>query len=108
MPLRVGFDRPAYGGWFIFDLIVDLLFMSDVALNFFTAYETETGDLQTHPRSIAAHYACSWLALDFVSAFPVDYIVRGADGTLACSFSHCGAAVASTSKSQPRLFKLFR
>jgi len=109
VPVRVGFDKAAYGGWFIFDLLVDLFFVFDIVLNFLTAYEDENGDLRCAHKEIAGHYTATWLFLDLLAAFPVDYIVRAAEGELACSFSSCPSSVfEAATATQPRLFKLFR
>lgn len=109
VPLRVGFDRPTYGGWFITDLLVDLFFIIDIGLNFITAYQDDDGDLSTDLRDISRHYVRTWLALDIVAAFPVDYIIRGVEGELGCSFTSCPRTdIAQAGTMQPRLLKLFR
>ena len=119
VPIRVGFDLIAYGGWFIFDLLVDVFFYTDIVLNFFTAFEDENNVLETRRREIAKHYAKFWLILDILASLPIDYIVRGLEGELGCSFTSCpfanevvvlNDATGTTSPAQAsgRLIKLFR
>ena len=38
VPVRVGFDFVATGGWFYFELVIDIYFWIDLVLNFITAY----------------------------------------------------------------------
>ncbi|WIA17586.1 hypothetical protein OEZ85_014411 [Tetradesmus obliquus] len=85
-PVRVGFNIPSEGLWFWFEGMIDLFFYVDLALNFFTAYEDSlTGDIITDHKAIARRYLKGWFAIDVLATFPVDYIVRGVEGTWMCS-----------------------
>ncbi|KAG6622695.1 Voltage-gated Ion Channel (VIC) Superfamily [Phytophthora cinnamomi] len=52
---------------------IDLFFMTDVAVNFISAYE-EHGQIEVKLSKIANKYVRSWFLLDFISAFPLYYI----------------------------------
>ena len=89
MPLRiafsasVGFESMNEWGWYIFDLAVDVCFLTDIGLTFRTAYEVvavEGGKnndimLVTDGRRIARRYAKVWFPIDLVSSVPFDTIV---------------------------------
>ena len=53
-----------------FDIVIDLLFICDLILNFFTTYVDDKGDLVTSPKTIRVHYLKGWFAIDFVAAIP--------------------------------------
>ena len=89
MPLRiafsasVGFEAMNEWAWYIFDLAVDVCFLTDIGLTFRTAYEVvavEGGKnnditLVTDGRRIARRYAKVWFPIDLVSSVPFDTIV---------------------------------
>lgn len=64
VPLRLGFNvpvqRPSTGvtisGWFWVDITVDLTFIVDFALNFFTGYYDYSGTLRYTRKDIAINY----------------------------------------------------
>ena len=49
VPLRVGFDFevPAFSAWFWIDVVLDLYFALDIAVNFRTAFSNENGQIET-------------------------------------------------------------
>ncbi|KAF6262699.1 hypothetical protein COO60DRAFT_586187 [Scenedesmus sp. NREL 46B-D3] len=113
-PVRVGFNIPSEGLWFWFEGMIDLFFYIDLALNFFTAYEDSlTGDIITDHRAIARRYLKGWFAIDVLATFPVDYIVRGVEGTWMCSLrGDCSWSIIYSSGvsliSMLRLLRFFR
>jgi hypothetical protein len=68
-----------------FNLGIDAFFMSDVLLNFFTAYlDEEVGVMEVQLKSIALNYLKRWFCFDVLSSLPWDRIVCTAihdDGT---------------------------
>eukprot|EP01052_Picozoa_sp_SAG31_P015667 SAG31_NODE_1013_length_10376_cov_9.342220_6_plen_224_part_00 len=88
VPVRVGFSieggnckDPTF--WFFFDAIVDIYFISDLVLNFRTAYWAPNGMLETDPRAITMNYLKSWFTIDFLSCLPVGYVqcfTKGGEG----------------------------
>jgi CRP-like cAMP-binding protein len=63
----------------VFELIVDTLFMIDVAMNFNFAYEDAAGAIIVSRRAIACHYAGTWFLPDLAGSLPIALIVdRGA------------------------------
>lgn len=60
--------------WWV-ELMFDLLFIIDVALNFLTGYYDEFNDrLVMNPKEIALRYIQGWFLIDFISSFPFNYI----------------------------------
>lgn len=53
------------------ELVIDALFISDVLINFISAYENEsTGFLEIHLVKIAVNYLKSWFLLDILCSIP--------------------------------------
>jgi hypothetical protein len=60
---------------FVFQLFVDMFFIIDVILNFYTGYRDENERLILDGRAIRRHYLHGWFFIDFVGAIPFDYII---------------------------------
>eukprot|EP00359_Climacostomum_virens_P010149 CAMPEP_0204913756 /NCGR_PEP_ID=MMETSP1397-20131031/11607_1 /ASSEMBLY_ACC=CAM_ASM_000891 /TAXON_ID=49980 /ORGANISM="Climacostomum Climacostomum virens, Strain Stock W-24" /LENGTH=660 /DNA_ID=CAMNT_0052085067 /DNA_START=307 /DNA_END=2286 /DNA_ORIENTATION=- len=60
--------------WTVFEVSVFAFFMSDIILNFNTAYY-ELGALVTSHKHIISNYARTWLLLDVISTFPYELII---------------------------------
>ncbi|XP_029613196.1 potassium voltage-gated channel subfamily H member 3 [Salmo trutta] len=56
------------------DILVEILFIIDIALNFRTTYVSTTGQVVYEARSIFVHYATSWLFVDLIAALPFDLL----------------------------------
>jgi len=55
------------------DLVISLLFITDVVLNFLTAVD-EKGRLITDRAAVARHYLKGWFVIDFVSCLPFEIL----------------------------------
>jgi len=113
IPIRVGFEKPAYGAAFIIDLLVDIFFVLDIIFNFYTGYFDSNGDIELRAKMLRVYYLKTWFIIDTLAALPVDYFIRAAEGELSCSFTTClsaveNAAVSFETSSQGRLFRLIR
>jgi len=112
IPIRVGFEKPAYGAAFIVDIVIDVLFFTDIGFNFFTGYYDASGDIELRGRELRIHYLKTWFIVDALSSLPVDYFVRAAEGNLGCSFTSCLVPVEDLSSidstADGRLFRLIR
>lgn len=53
---RLGFNRPARGGWIIGSYAIDLIFVVDMATSFRTALLTKDGIVIAHKRQAACAY----------------------------------------------------
>ena len=63
-------------GWTIINYIIDLSFLIDMVLTFFTAYiDSETKRLVTDKKTIATDYFKSWFIIDLISIMPISQIV---------------------------------
>ena len=58
-------------------LIIDLFLMTDILINFRTAFVDKYDHLHiiTHPKLIARRYLSSWFLLDFVSSLPMEFLM---------------------------------
>lgn len=79
-----------------FELIVDISFMMDIVVNFFSAYFNETGIIIDDFSQITSNYLKGWFGFDLVGCFPVQSIID------ATNFN------ASTNLNNIRIYKLFR
>eukprot|EP01052_Picozoa_sp_SAG31_P008812 SAG31_NODE_451_length_15511_cov_77.547301_6_plen_520_part_00 len=61
-------------GWF-FDVFVDIYFLADLVLNFFTAFYDDKGVREFRLGKIAANYLRGWFLIDLLSCLPVNYII---------------------------------
>lgn len=76
LPLRLSFDIDvsfnSFGFWF--DVVVDLYFWADIAVNFRTAYYDDHGDLVISQRKISVTYLKGWFVIDLGTCLPISYI----------------------------------
>ena len=52
----------------------DLYFITDIVLNFRTAFVNEQDVRETSPKAIAKYYMSGWFPIDFISCIPVGHI----------------------------------
>ena len=82
IPLRVGFEFDPSGGVKALELIVDVLFLTDVVVNFLTSYECENGHMEYRVSFIVLRYAKGWFAVDLISSIPFDFIASDAGSNI--------------------------
>ena len=82
VPYLLGFEVEPEGGLAVFDIVVDVFFMLDIAVNFRTAYyEDSTRVLVTMAGSMAHRYMTSaWFYVDVISGVPFDKLARAFQG----------------------------
>ncbi|XP_077407299.1 voltage-gated delayed rectifier potassium channel KCNH4-like isoform X2 [Vanacampus margaritifer] len=56
------------------DIAVEMLFITDIILNFRTTFVSQSGQVVYQSRSICIHYATSWFFVDLVAALPFDLL----------------------------------
>lgn len=81
VPLRLAhpeaFNAHSSIGWNIFELVLDMVLLSDSAVWMLTPYfKDERSMLVTEPRSVALHYMCTKLPYDILVGFPMDIVLR--------------------------------
>ena len=69
-----GIEIPFMSFTWWFDTTVDVYFISDIILNFRTAFVNSKGVRETEPKVIARSYMKGWFPIDFVSCIPVGHI----------------------------------
>ena len=78
VPFRLAFTSFDPVGWVVSYAIVDITFLFDVILTFFTSItvETPTGDVEIFDKGkIACNYIKTWFFFDVLSILPIDYIL---------------------------------
>jgi len=70
VPYAVSFIDNSSDGQFIFDLIVDASFLTDIVLTFFSIYDDGTGNYVTNRNTIAKNYISGWFFIDFFTSIP--------------------------------------
>lgn len=76
VPYRIPFEDQTSDSWVIADTFFDLIFITDIVLNFLTAYEDENGELVTEKKKIFKTYIKSWFIIDLISSIPITLISR--------------------------------
>mmetsp|Transcript_34736 Transcript_34736/g.79659 ORF Transcript_34736/g.79659 Transcript_34736/m.79659 type:complete len:805 (+) Transcript_34736:53-2467(+) len=74
-PMEVSLMEVRYDAVFIVNRFVDVVFMIDMALNFFTAFPVYTRfgrTLEFRRKKIARNYLTGWFIVDFLSILPFD------------------------------------
>ncbi|XP_077481907.1 voltage-gated delayed rectifier potassium channel KCNH4-like isoform X2 [Stigmatopora argus] len=56
------------------DIAVEMLFLTDIILNFRTTFVSQSGQVVYQSRSICIHYATTWFFVDLVAALPFDLL----------------------------------
>lgn len=78
LPLVISFSSDGVNpGWLTFSCFSDVIFLSDILLNFWTGYITEENVVILDLKQIRKFYIKRWLTLDILSVFPFDYIMLG-------------------------------
>lgn len=76
VPYRIPFEDTTPDEWVMLDITIDSIFLFDVVLNFFTAFEDENGELVIERRRIAKNYIKTWFAVDMMSSIPITLIQK--------------------------------
>lgn len=56
------------------ELMINLVFIVDLSLSFFTAFEDESGEMVTSKSRIVKNYLKGWFFLDLVSSIPISLV----------------------------------
>ncbi|EGZ25384.1 hypothetical protein PHYSODRAFT_479009 [Phytophthora sojae] len=74
-PIKVGFEVQSTGISYALDAVVDIIYLIEMVLNFFTSYEDDaTGEEIKDLDKIRRNYIQSWFLVDAVSSFPSSLI----------------------------------
>jgi hypothetical protein len=71
VPYKTAFVDGSSLGSIIFDTCIDTLFISDLFVNFFSAFEKKDKTIETRHAYIAVDYLKTWFFLDIMSCIPV-------------------------------------
>jgi len=76
MPYRLAFMETTSNAWFIADLFIDGLFLTDCVINLNLAFPDENGNFVTSHKEIFLNYLNGWLIFDLVLSFPMGVVER--------------------------------
>ncbi|CAI2375652.1 unnamed protein product [Moneuplotes crassus] len=102
-PFRMAFITNISTSVFVFETFIDTLFVIDLLVNLFSAYENEEGRMETRFKKIFMNYLKGWLILDLIASFPFQFLDLLGAGT--------GGGQVNTIRKLarlPRLFRIFR
>eukprot|EP00961_Rhodomonas_salina_P107348 1445332-Rhodomonas_salina.1 len=74
VPFQMTFDPPQTELLSIIDISIEVFFISEICLNFFTSYVNSDGDEIRSKNSIAWNYLKTWFPIDAVSSIPTESI----------------------------------
>ena len=72
-PWRLAFFEQRSLEWVLIEVIVDVVFILDLVLSFFSAYYNNVEKLIDQPREIALSYLKSWFIIDLISILPINF-----------------------------------
>ena len=70
VPLRIAFYEETTREMLIFETFIDMCFITDIVVNFFSAYEKKNNVIETRKRHIAIDYLKGWFFIDAISSVP--------------------------------------
>lgn len=77
VPIRLAFYESDTTTWKMINLTIDLFFLADIILTFFSTYLDEANHLEIKDhKKIANRYLKSWFLLDVTSVLPIDIILK--------------------------------
>merc|ERR1719265_282595 len=76
IPYRFGFDIDPGGFEIALDIVIDIFFFADMVVTFRSAFLDADGVTNTIPSEIRRHYLQGWFIVDFLSTFPIDWILE--------------------------------
>ena len=111
-PLQIAFFEQDFAsledwmGWFIMDLIIDAVFITDIVLNFRTAWMSKDPDdygrYVFKTRDAAVRYCKGWFTVDLLSVIPFYFI------DIYLLYAEVPASAASSITRVPKMLKMVR
>ena len=80
IPLEIGFETSTPLAQQVVDVFVDVFFITDIVINFRTAYYRIDGELELDAKAISINYARGWFFLDLVASLPIDWFLPNSAG----------------------------
>lgn len=87
VPIVIAWPFLGNPGMYVWDYVVDTLFIFDVFLQFYVALTPHTYYLVTDRTTITLRYAWGWFPVDVVASMPLDLFVWAANGYQARNFT---------------------
>lgn len=99
LPFKTAFIDDQTNGERFLDLGIDILFLIDIIINFFSAYYDNEENLITDKKVIAKNYLKGWFFIDLVTSIPLDFIIDSQAANI--------NSIVKVSR-LPRLYKIFK
>ena len=75
LPVSIAFYQdPEHPGWLTFNIISDIIFLTDIIMNFWTGSITDDNVIVLDIKKLRKSYAKKWLLIDLVALLPFDYV----------------------------------
>ena len=74
IPFRISFEQDAKGGFFYFETMIDIFFITEILITFNTGYYSN-GNLIMQRKYIIFNYLRTWFFLDLFATFPYSYVI---------------------------------
>lgn len=87
LPYKFAFVEEPGEAWDIFDYMVDLMFIIDIIVVFFTAYIDDKNEIVISKKKIAFKYQKFWFWLDLMSVFPVELVSQSVSYNILLRFT---------------------
>lgn len=83
LPYNIAFHEKTTKTWLVIGLIIDISFLIDIVLTFFTAiYDYTNRQMVQDKRQIAKQYIKTWFFIDVISIFPFDLLLSERSGAV--------------------------
>lgn len=66
--------------WIVQDSLIDILFLIDIIVNFFTVYTNQFEDYEVDRKKIAINYLKGWFIFDIIAILPINYFFNEGGG----------------------------
>ena len=93
---------------FWWELMVDVYFLADVALNFRTGFMDHDGKLVMNSRKIARQYITGWFTIDLIACLPVHYFLMAQDAASGMTESEGTRSAVSSGMRGSKILRLLR
>ncbi len=74
-PYSIAFSSQSHGFLFFNEIVLDFIFLTDILLNFFSAYKDTNDYIVVDHTKIAENYLKGWLIVDLLSLFPFNFFL---------------------------------
>ena len=109
LPYQIGFIEKPGTAWQVFNYLVDVTFLIDMVLTFFTAIQNTENNLYIcDKRQIAKAYLSNWFWIDLISILPIEKMVSASSSGYTSTFQLAKVGRLSKISKFIRMIKILR